>query len=173
METLLHKKHHLFSSASAARTAALPQTLMFWLAHRWALKVTLMVCLVRVHRKEGEAVKELPAMSPASGSSGNLSVVQVCKGSGIMALQWMFLSYSLAFNDTKGQKVLIDTQQTPERLITQPVSSPLPTPLEYLHRVSKFNLQMLIVVLCSTGFFLFRASACTFHLCSADSHNGR
>jgi len=32
----------------------------------------LTLSLVRVCRKEGEAVKELPAASPASGGSGNL-----------------------------------------------------------------------------------------------------
>lgn len=103
------------------------------------------------------------------------SVVQVCKGSGIMALHWMgmFLSYSLAFNNLKGQKVLTDTQQTPERPITQTVSSPLPAPLEHLQRVFKFDLQILIVFLCSTGLFLFRASACASHLCNTDSHNGQ
>lgn len=79
------------------------------------------------------------------------SVVRVCKGTGIMALQWMgvFLSYGLAFHNVKGQKVLTDTQQTPERLITQPVSSPLSASLEHLPRVFKFDLQMLIVFLCT------------------------
>lgn len=165
METLLHKKHHLFTSKSAARTAVLPQTLTFWLAYTWAQKGMLMVCWSGYTERK-ELLQEAQKI---------FSVVQVGKGSGIMALQWtgMFLSYSLAFNDVKGQKVLTDTQQTPERLIIQQVSSPSSAPPEHLKRVFKFNLQIVIVFLCSTGLFLFRASACTFHSCNAGSHNGQ
>ena len=73
----------------------------------------------------------------------------------------------------KGKEVSTDTQETPERLITQPVSFPLPALLEHLQRVFKFNLQTLTFFLCSTGLFLFRAFTCTFHLPNAKSHNGQ
>lgn len=171
METFVYEKHNLLISASAARIAALPQTLTFWLAHRWAQKGMLVVHLVRVHRKRG-AASLCPLLQE---DQETFSVIQVCKGSRIIALQsmGMFLYYGLASNNVKEQKVLTDTQETPERLITQPVSSPLPAPLEHLRRVFKCDLQMLIVFLCSTGLFHFRASACTFHLCDADSHNGQ
>ena len=72
MGTLWHKKCHLLSSTSAARTAVLPQTWTFLAGSYVSLERMLIVCLVRARRKEGEAVKELPAASPASGSSGNL-----------------------------------------------------------------------------------------------------
>lgn len=144
METVVHKEHNLFSSASAARTAALPQTLTFWLSPERDASGSL-----GQGTQKGRSCQLRPLLQEAQE---NFSVVQVCKGSGTMTLQWMgmFLRYGLAFNNVKEQKVLTDTQQTPERLITQPVSAPLPAPLEHLQRVFKFDLQMLIVFLCST-----------------------
>lgn len=146
METLLHEKH-LFSSTSAARTAALPQTLTFWLAHRWAQKGMLMVHLVRVHRKEGTS-SYVPCFKKLRKS---FQLSEFARALGLWPFSgWgVFLSYGLAFHNVKGQKVLTDTQQTPERLITQPVSSPLSASLEHLPRVFKFDLQMLIVFLCT------------------------
>lgn len=112
---------------------------LFWLPPKRALKGMPTLYLVRACRNEGEAVRELPAASPASGSSENLLSWPSLQGiwDYSPSMDGMLLSYRMAINSIKGQGGFNDTLQTPERIIKWPASFPLPAFLNHLQSVFK------------------------------------